>query len=259
MKRLPLRRFAPGLVLLTASGCVLSSVPRSKEVLRTAETAMGSEEDLDRIETLRAVAECRGPAGPYRAELQSARGGHLHFALGPEGEQETVAVVHGDQAWRLTDQGAEPLTPAEALRVVGHDFAMIALDFPRRFPRSRVEGLDYFGGRPCVVLGFSTQRGQPAKAYFHEGSGLLAGFTLEDDPGAVGGGPVVVRILAWQAVDDVRLPGMVVVTDAEGERVLFFRSIEINGADPSALEPPEPPEPPEPLGPGQIEGTPSGP
>ncbi|MCP3978140.1 MAG: hypothetical protein GY716_02255 [bacterium] len=193
---------------------------------RSAE-AMGGSETLDRVRTIRSVADCVSPRGPYTTELRSTRPDRLEFIQEMDGGGRFHSIVDGDRAWSVGEDGTESdLAPAARSMVQGHDFQLMPIVFAERYAVGEVTGIEEFAGSACRRLTYTDDLGEPAEAFFHADTHLLAGWRIANPmrPGE----QVTMRALEWRDVGGVRLPSKIMATDGSGDFVLSFDEIEVN-------------------------------
>lgn len=236
------------LVLLLLQACGRPPVPEGEdlptveEILADFHQALGGEEALAAIRSVRAAARCSGPDGPYTTEIRSTRDGRLLFHQireGEEGLEHFRAFVNGPYTWsEAVDTGeVEPQPIRVRAMVRSHDFFAWALDFPFLLNGPRVHGRSEVDGEPYFELRLTDNFQRPVRAYFHAETHLLAGLEMFNPlfPKEL----VTLRIVEWRRVDGVLLPSREIVTDGAGDWDLSYHEIVLNDVDESLFEVPE--------------------
>lgn len=183
--------------------------------LAAARHAIGGDARLSRLARAHAVVRGSGPSGTYHLELDLPRTGPWRLCWRFPGRAPRTVELDGAQGWSVALDGTRtPLDPAEAQVVRLHAFPWLVPRFEELFP-SRTLAPDVGDG--LEVLDLVDPLGQPARAVFRrEEEDRLSRLEVLDatrEPPS----PVTLEFGAWQEVEGVLVPRLVVATDASGE------------------------------------------
>ena len=217
-----------------------SQPENAEQVFSLSFEAMGGRQALDAIQSIRALAQCTGPRGPYQTEIYSARGDRLKFKQISNNGASFVGIVNGKHQW-VSDEKTGDVTPisegrAEMLR--GHEFQMIAIVPQERFRHARVAGLEAFAGIRSIRLSAVDGLGKPASLFYSQDSKLLVGMVLVNPINDKESVRVVYK--DWKQVGRAKLPAKVTATDESGDFVLNFDQITLNDVDEKIFTVPPP-------------------
>ncbi|MGH7600597.1 MAG: YybH family protein [bacterium] len=195
-------------------------------------SAMGGENELRKIQSIAALADCVGPRGKYVTEIHSARGDRLLFKQVSAGGDMFFGYVNGEHTWTKDEKSGQvsSLDKTHASMFRGHEFQMLALVLPERFKNPAFEGEEDFGGVRCYKIKMIDELGSPCHVFFDAGSHLWAGKVIID-PRSDKGETVRVVINEWKQIGKVKLPSKVTATDKSGDWVLNFHDIKLNRVD----------------------------
>lgn len=250
MSKLTCTRLVTALLVLLPLACGApepesgdpSGLPTIEELLASSQRAMGGAEAISRIRSIRGLADCTGPNGPYTTEIQTTRDGELFFHQtreGEEGPEHYRAFVNGTYTWSIDRETGEPEPEPVTVRAMvrSHDFFSWALDFPFFLNEARVHDRTEVGGIPYFEVRLEDNFARPVRAFFHAETRLLGGLEMFNPlyPTEL----IQLRINDWRRVGDVLLPSRELVTDGSGDFELVFHEISVNDVDESLFEVPE--------------------
>jgi len=199
------------------------------EIFSASIAAMGGSEEVAKVQSITALADCLGPRGKYKTEIYSALGNRLKFRqVYPDGNS-FVGFINGEHAWMQNEKSGSMtrLDHALAAGIRAHEFQMIPLVLPERIKNPTVSGEEDFAGEPCIKVIALTEYGKPCQIFFHLRYSLLAGM-IEPDSRSSSGQTVRVVLNEWRQVGNLKLPSKVTATDKSGDWVLDFYDIRLN-------------------------------
>ena len=213
------------------TGNRISQTNSAEQIVVQSFDAMGGRRALDTIRSIRALADCIGPRGPYQTEIHSARGDRLKFKQVSNNGASFIGIVNGRHSWVSDETTGEvtPLTKERATMLRGHEFQMIAIVPHERFREPKVEGYESFAGARTIKLSAIDELGKPASLFYSHDSKLLVGMIVvnpRNDKELVR-----VQYQEWKQVGPVKLPSKVTATDQSGDFVLNFGHISLNDVD----------------------------
>ena len=197
-----------------------------EDVLSSAVRAVGSPDEIAKIRSLEAFADCVGPNGAYTTNIVSRRDGKTRFTqkFSYKNEQNDI-IINGLTVWQNVDQ--RPVSPIQKLIVNLHEYQKMSFDFGRMFHDFALDGYELFGNRPSVKVRAKNELNDPIYLYFDRDLKLLSGYVLP-----ISGTAEVVKNVfnEWKKVGKLILPSKVSATDSSGNWVLTFRKITINNS-----------------------------
>lgn len=195
-------------------------------------SAMGDKNELGKIQSLTALANCTGPRGKYITEIYSQRGNRLQFKQVSSDGSTFLAFVNGEHAWMQDTKSGyvSQLDSASTAGIRSHEFQMIALGLPERYRNPVIEGEEDFAGERCIKIRMTDELGKPCTVFFQTRSYLLAGW-IQADTRSDKGETVRVVFNEWKKVGKVMLPSKVTATDKSGDWILDFHDIKLNEVD----------------------------
>ena len=209
-------------------------------VFSAAAQAMGGRKALQEIQSIRAMADCVGPRGKYKTELQSARGDRLMFRQSWVGRETFLAFVNGKRAWTKSEKTGQvaPLDRNSAAMIRSHEFQMLAIALRERYGNPQVEGYENFAGTRSIKVRMVDEIGNPCHVFFDADSHLMLGMLILNPTGEAG---ETVRVVfnRWRQVGRVKLPSMITATDKSGDFVFEFQEISLNDVDPTLFRVPK--------------------
>jgi hypothetical protein len=202
-----------------------------KLVIENSIRAMGSAKHLSNIRSIRAIANCTGPRGPYTTEIFSAGNRRLIFRQVRAGSV-YKGQTNGQVFW-TTDEKTGEFSLADAKAAFAwrsHDFQWMAAEVGERFYDFSFEGEENFAGKPALKLGAKDELGHPAALFFDKDSHLMLGFVIQNP---FNDRAELIRNVfnEWRQIGKVKLPSKITVTDKQGDFVLNFHDISLNKVD----------------------------
>lgn len=193
---------------------------------------MGGEQELEKIQSIKAWANCVGPRGKYTTEIYSTRGDRLLFKQISADGNVFLGYVNGEHTWKKDENSGHvsSLDKTYAAMFRGHEFQLLAITLPERFKNPVLENDDDFVGKRCHKIRMIDELGNPCQVYFDRSSHLLAGLIIADARSDKG---ETVRVVfnEWKQIGKVQLPSKVTATDKSGDWVLDFHTIALNVGD----------------------------
>ncbi len=220
-----------GWIFLAATPLAAQSIT-FKEVEAASLKAMGGENSLQQVRSIRAVADCTGPNGRYTTEIHSARGDRLSFKQVRADGRTFAGFVSGKIAWTEKAESDEVawLDKTGAAMIRGHEFQMISLTLSQRYKNFVVEGEENFAGLACIKIRATDELDKSFHLFFNRQTHLLAGMIFSD-PRSANGEVVKVVYNLWKPIGRVKLPVKITATDRAGDFVLNFHTIGLNKVD----------------------------
>jgi hypothetical protein len=214
-------------------------LPKPEAVFSAAAQAMGGERLLQKVESIKAIADCTGPKSTYTTEIISARPDRLFFKQSWQGREPFVALINGRYSWTRSEvSGKVSLMDKNTREIVrGHDFQMIAISPTSRFTNPVVEGYEEFAGARRLKIGANDDLGNKSSLFFNVNSYLMAGMIITNPSDTRETVKVVFN--EWKQVGNIKLPSVVTATDKSGDFVLRFKEIILNQLDKNMFRVPE--------------------
>jgi len=203
----------------------LAARVRAYEILRRARAALGGEEAVARIATLRFVAECEGPRGPFRTTVVSARDGRVAFEQRFPARPRFAAGIALGGAWHRSGDGpiVDSLGAVLGTVVSGHELHLLALAPEARYVAPAARPSERFDGHEAHVVRFRDALGAPVDFLFDPHTGRPLAFRLRNHTGR-GAAAVLTRFDDWRQAGDVLLPFAIQIT--HGEDLYRYRIVE---------------------------------
>jgi len=198
-----------------------------KEVFAAATKALGKPDDLAKIKSIRALAECSGPKGEYLTEVVSWRGVRTYFEQKfPADNLTNKTWIEGKFAWGFdSTQIAVPLSDFSVFVTQMHEFQKLAISFSSLLKEFKWRGEEEFGGRQCFKIESTHAKGGQVYLFFDQEEKRLVGFVIPVE----GDAQDVVNIFKeWQTIDGVTVPSVIQATDQNGIWTLDFTKISFN-------------------------------
>lgn len=188
-------------------GAASEGEARAYAILRRAREALGGEEAVARVATLRLTAACRGPLGRFVTEVASARDGRVSLVQRFPYQQDFAAGVGLHGSWQRSGAGptVDSLGAVARSVVTGHELHLLALAPEARFTRPVARAGQSLDGRDVDVVELIDGLGAPVRFYYDAATGRPAGFRLANHTGQ-GAGTVEARFGDWRTVAGVWLP-----------------------------------------------------
>ena len=200
------------------------------DIFANLRIAMGGDV-VDKVQSIRSSADCKGPNGSYTTNLQSTRDGKFFFEQLREGERPFQAWIIGKTGMGTGQSGDKlELGSHHVAMIKSHDFQMIPINFQERYEGIEIQEQVDFKGKLCHKVQFIDEMGQTCHAYFDAETDLWAGMALANSL-KQDGSIVTITINNWQEINDVLLPQSVTATDAAGDFQLQFRDFALNTVD----------------------------
>jgi hypothetical protein len=203
-----------------------------EEIYSASITAMGGENALKNIYSIKAIANCSGPRSKYKTEIHSARQDRLLFKQSYANGNIFAGFVHGTHVWTTdakTGQ-ASPLSKVNASMMRGHEFQMIPVIMSERYKNPVIESDTDFAEMRCHDVRMTDELGKTCHIFFDIKSKLMAGMIIENPIGEKG---ETVRIVfhQWKQIGKIKLPAKVTATDKNGDYIFNFYDITLNTVD----------------------------
>jgi hypothetical protein len=201
-----------------------------KRVVRLSIKAMGGKE-VNRIHSVRALADCIGPPSRYQTEIWSGRGNRLMFKQTWDDGRRFLGYVNGNFVWTREERHGDLKLGDQQLAAMlrGHEFQMIAISPLERYPDAVTEGYEDFAGALCVKLRTVDELGKTCFQFFNVRSNLMAGLIVRDALSETNEVRIVFK--EWGLIDRVILPSRVTATNRNGDFIFSFREITLNRID----------------------------
>ncbi|MGD2071156.1 MAG: hypothetical protein PVI57_20985 [Gemmatimonadota bacterium] len=187
---------------------------RAWEVLRRAREALGGEEAVARVATLRFTAACRGPNGPFRTSVASAVDGRVRFLQTFEGRQPFEAGVGLEGAWISGDGDVSQLDSTSESVVRAHEMHLLALTPEARFTNPVARPDTVVEGRVSHVVELTDALGGAVRFYYDARTGRPTAFSPVNHTGR-GPSGIFAAFGDWRGVGEVQLPFRIVITQGE--------------------------------------------
>jgi hypothetical protein len=203
-----------------------------EEIYSASVKAMGGEKALQRIYSIKAIANCVSPRSKYKTEIYSAREDRLLFKQSHTDGKVFAGFVNGAYVWATdakTGQ-ASPLSKTSASMMRGHEFQMIPVILPERYKNPVVEPDTDFAGARCHKIRMTDELDKTCYIFFDSRSNLMAGMIIENPVGEKG---ETVRIVfhEWKQIGKIKLPSKITATDKSGDFIFNFYDITVNRVD----------------------------
>ena len=170
----------------------------AERLLAGARRAVGAAA-LARVRTVRAVADARGPTGPFRVTVISRRSGEarLDFSGG-------LSAGLGRRArWLRAADSVGPLTPAMETFLRGHELHLSLLAAETRYRELGFGGTVELDGRPALSLVGRDALGGRVELFYSPSDTLPLGYRVMDQVRRRG--TVTVTVGDWERRDGLRL------------------------------------------------------
>lgn len=199
----------------------LAARVRAWEILRRARETLGGEGVVARVGTLRFIAECEGPGGPFVTEVTSARDGRVRLAQRFPNRPDFAAGVGLDGSWRRVgaEEVVDSLGPALGTVVTAHEMHLLAIAPEARYSAPVARPSRRLDGRQVEVVEFVDALGAPVRFFYDATTGLPTGFRPVDHSGP-GTARISIRFDDWREVGEVRLPFRIRI-DQGGDTFLY--------------------------------------
>jgi hypothetical protein len=220
------------LVALCSAAPVDAQEADPRAIIERSLKAIGGREELARVRSIYAFADCTGPGGKYSTELYSATGLRLVFKQVKQGGATFIGYTNGEEYWTKDKMGEVSLEDKNAaFSWRSHEFQWLAFGLLERFRDPSFAGEEEFNGRRAFKLRLTDELGQPAHFFFDKESGLMLGFTVLNP--FERRRPETIRIVfnEWKQVGKIKLPSKVTATDKQEDYVLSFKEIALNRLD----------------------------
>ena len=218
------------------SNAAIARDPELDSLIRDARSAVGGEQDLAKVKSIYAEAECEGPSGRYRTAVTSFNTDKSRFEQTFSYKPgRSITHINGAVAWTIENGRPAIATPFAKMAARSHEYQKIAYDFERYFNGLELAGEADFNGKRTIVVRGKNELGMAARLYFEKGNSRFAGYEI-DLPEA--GGVVRNVIVEWRRVGKLNLPSVVRATDSKGDWTLRFDRIVFNKADEGTLDVP---------------------
>jgi hypothetical protein len=189
---------------------------RAYEILSRARAALGGEEAVARVATLRLVADCEGPRGPFRTTVASARDGRVALLQEFPSRPRFAAGIGLGGGWQRSgdDPPVDSLDAVLGTVVTGHEVHLLALAPEARFTAPVGRPSERLDGRDARVVRFVDALGAPVDFLYDAGTGRPLGFRLVNHTGR-GAADILTRFEDWRRVGDVLLPFVIAITQGD--------------------------------------------
>lgn len=199
--------------------------PGAGTTLAAARHAVGGAERLARVRAIRGTVRGSGPSGTYDLALDLPRGRPWRLTWRFPGRESRTVEIDGAEGWNVAPDGTRSaLSLAETQVVRLHAFPWLVPELERFFPSSTLAA---DAGASLESLDLVDPLGHPARALFTRQDDRLARLEVLDatrEPPA----PVTLEFRAWQAVEGLLVPRLVVATDASGEWHLELTDVTVS-------------------------------
>lgn len=226
------------MLLLATPLYAQSGSPDAERVLRAATMAMGGQSVM-RIQTIEAVAACRGPRGTYRTVVHSARDGRVRFEQDfPNGRRDQAGLgPHG--GWEYDSDSGRYLE-ASALTytdIRGHEIRMLTIAPDTRLGRPLGAVDTVFRHISAIAVVFRDTLGGTVRAFYRRRDTTLLGFSFPNhrDPGSP---PIELVLTRWRRIDGALLPTRAVYWQGPDAYRFRFTHIRLNHVADSAFATP---------------------
>lgn len=226
------------ILLFGVSTEIFANDAKLQKVFAEAIEAVGGEDEISKIKSIEAFAECTGPKGEYKTAIKSFRADKTHFMQSfSYRDANTDIFISGDLAWQKDDEKGDfaMVSPFQKLVVRLHEFQKMAFDFEKFFTDFALVGEEIFEKRPSIQVSAKHELGGTIYLYFGKKTKLLSGYVL---PIPNSEESVKNVFNEWKEVGGVKLPSKVTATDSSGDWILDFKEIKLNQADEKLLEVP---------------------
>jgi hypothetical protein len=227
-----------GMLLLATSLHAQSGSPGAERVLRAATIAMGGQSVMN-IQTIEAVAACRGPRSTYRTIVHSARDGRVRFEQDfPNGHRDRAGL--GPRGGWEYDSDSGRYLEASALTytdVHGHEIQMLTIAPDTRLGRPLGAVDTVFRRRPAIAALFRDTLGGAVRAFYSRRDTTLLGFSFPNhrDPGSP---PIELVLTRWRRIEGALMPTRAVYWQGRDAYRFRFTRIRLNSVADSVFAPP---------------------
>ncbi|MGA8604143.1 MAG: hypothetical protein WB788_03635 [Thermoplasmata archaeon] len=210
-------------------------LPSADEILDASERAMGSEEARASLDSVSAIAACRGPKFEYETRLISDRSGDLVFQQFLPGRKNIAGILDG-KGWGLNDQGhIEAINSVEKFLLRAHEFQLLALDLGKRYHEFKTVESCVIDGQITHHLSMVDELGHPASAFVSVHSHLPLRLILTN-PRADGPPVMTTRFDGWRLMSGLYVVSHVTLLSGPEEWVFDFTTLELNVAHATAFQ-----------------------
>jgi hypothetical protein len=202
----------------------------AEQLLAGARRAMG---DVDRVQSLSAVATVTGPSKQFRSAVYSARDGRARLELG----EQFLAGIGAEKGW-VYDLAADTVGPLDGVTrgvINGHELHMLVLAPTTRWQQPRGRGSQDWRGEPALAVGFRDNLGAEPTLYLRARDTLPIGFRLINHTGK-GPPDVEVTFDRWEEIDGVRLFRHAVFAQGNDRYEYDYTDIRLNAVADSLFE-----------------------
>jgi hypothetical protein len=215
-----------------------SGPPDAERVLQAATMAMGGQ-SLMKIQTIEAVAACRGPRGTYRTIVHSARDGRVRFEQDFPNARRDQAGLGPHGGWEYDSDSGRYLE-ASALTytdIHGHEIQMLTIAPDARLGRPLAAVDTVFRETPAIAVVFRDTLGGTVRAFYSRRDTTLLGFSFPNhrDPGSP---PIELVLTRWRRFQGVLLATRAVYWQGRDAYRFRFTNIRLNSVADSVFATP---------------------
>jgi hypothetical protein len=209
----------------TTDSTPLAAQVRAWEILHRARLALGGDEAVARVGTVRFRADCDGPSGPFWTTVASARDGRVALRQGFPTRPRFAAGIGLDGGWQLSgnDPPSDSLGTVSASVVTAHEMHLLAMSPEARYADPVALGSGLLDGVDASVVRFRDGLGAPVDFFYDLGTGRPLGFRIVNHTGR-GAGEILTRFDDWRRVGQVLLPFAVSMT--QGSDIYRYQIVE---------------------------------
>lgn len=209
-----------------------TSDPVAEQLLAGARRSLGN---VERVQSLAAIATVQGPSRSFQSAVYSARDGRARLALG----EQFLAGVGRVKGW-IYDRTAGTVAPLDDTTrsvIRGHELHMLVLAPATRWSQPASRGPQQWAGGTALTVEFRDNLGGPATLYLRARDTLPVGFHLVNQTGQ-GPPDVLVTFQRWEEVEGVRLFRGAVFAQDSTRYVYDYTKLRLNTVPDSMFEPP---------------------
>lgn len=194
---------------------------------------MGGATAVEAIETVEAIAECKGPRGPYRTLVKTARDGRIVFQQDFPNGRRYRAVLSADGGTEYDSDSAKVTTstPLSHTAAAGHQIHMLSLAPTTQLGPPTGVTLTRFQDRPVIGVIFHDRTGGTVVANYDRRDTTLRGFTFPGPDGQ----RIALVVWRWRRFNDVSLPTRAVYWQGQDAYRFHFTHIRLNAVPDSAF------------------------
>lgn len=200
-----------------------------ESILAKATRAVGNPNEIAKIKSIDADADCVGPQGKYTTSISSFRDNRTRFEQTYSYRAASSTFINGSLVWGRSPEGA--LVAANSFQRMAarsHEYQKMAFDLRSFFSTLEFVGDDVFDGMPSLKIRGKNELGMTTDIYFDKKSGRMSGYVLHIPDSTE---TIKNVFLEWRKVGKVMLPSLVRATDRKGDWTLNFHTIKLNAAD----------------------------